>query len=341
MSNPIYLSHMFPDYTPPEELETALSQAAIVAADIDMENRSVEVALHSEQYIPQRKLEDCTKEIARLYGLRKLTLNPTFPGSELPKIETEELMQLFVSLDSMARGSLAGAKWQWEGNDLTISLVANGKDALMEQVPKVQTILRERFAVPVTIAIEAGKVLEGQALFEATETLRDEALKNHIVGGGASQSAPQSKSAPEGDVFYGKPFKGKSVPMKEVSMDMGTVIIEGRVFNIDHKELKKRNAWVVKFDVTDNTNSVRISKFMEANEAKPILENVKMGSVLRIQGRLMEDRFDNEMVLKPYSMMPGSLPKRQDTAVGMKRVELHLHTTMSNMDALTPTDAAI
>ena len=135
MSNPVYLSHMFPDYTPPEELETALSQAAIVAADIDMENRSVEVVLHSEQYIPQRKLESCAREIAQTYGLRKLTLNPTFPGSELTKIETEELMQLFVSFDSMARGSLAGAKWQWEGSDLTIALVANGRDALMEHVP--------------------------------------------------------------------------------------------------------------------------------------------------------------------------------------------------------------
>ena len=80
---------------------------------------------------------------------------------------------------------------------------------------------------------------------------------------------------------------------------------------------------------------------MEANEAKPILENVAVGAVLRVQGRLIEDRFENEMVLKPYAMQPGSMPKRQDKAVGGKRVELHLHTTMSNMDALTPTDAAI
>lgn len=52
--------------------------------------------------------------------------------------------------------------------------------------------------------------------------------------------------------------------------------MEGKVFAVDHKELKKRNAYVVKFDMTDNTNSVRVSRFMEAGEAKPILENVQV-----------------------------------------------------------------
>ena len=160
----------------------------------------------------------------------------------------------------------------------------------------------------------------------------------------ASLACPEKreeKAQVQSEAFYGKPFRGNAVPMKDLTMDMGTVIVEGRVFNVEHKELKKRNAYVVKFDMTDNTNSVRISRFMEANEAKPILENVAVGAVLRVQGRLIEDRFENEMVLKPYAMQPGSMPKRQDKAVGGKRVELHLHTTMSNMDALTPTDAAI
>ena len=332
---------MFPDYEPPEALHAALSQAAIAAADISAEDRSVHVVVHSEYYIPQRLMDQAAKEIAALYGLRRMELTATHPASELTKIESEELMNLFVQRDSMARGSLAGAKWDWEGEHLTVRLVANGKDALMEQVPSVQQVLRERFAVPVTISIETGAALEGKALFDAMETMRGQMMKNLPAASAAKREEKAAASAAPSETFYGKPFKGTAVPMKDLSMDMGTVIVEGKVFAIDHKELKKRNAYVVKFDMTDNTNSVRISKFMEANEAKPILENVNIGSVLRVQGKLIEDRFENEMVLKPYAMQPGSLPKRKDTAEGMKRVELHLHTTMSNMDALTPTDAAI
>ena len=57
MEEQIFFLNMFPDYEPPEELYAALSQAAIAAADIDPETRSVHVALHSERYIPQRLLE--------------------------------------------------------------------------------------------------------------------------------------------------------------------------------------------------------------------------------------------------------------------------------------------
>ena len=317
-----------------------LSQAAIAAADISAEERSVHVVLHSESYIPQRLLDQAAKEISGLYGLRRMNLTATHPASELQKIEPEELRDLFVMHDSMARGSLAGAKWEWSGESLTIRLAANGKAALMEHVPAVQQNLRERFAAPVTIAIETGNELEGKALLDAMQTLREETIRK-MPAAMACPEKREEKAQVQSEAFYGKPFRGNAVPMKELTMDMGTVIVEGRVFNVEHKELKKRNAYVVKFDMTDNTNSVRISRFMEANEAKPILENVAVGAVLRVQGRLIEDRFENEMVLKPYAMQPGSMPKRQDKAVGGKRVELHLHTTMSNMDALTPTDAAI
>ena len=317
-----------------------LSQAAIAAADISAEERSVHVVLHSESYIPQRLLDQTAKEISGLYGLRRMNLTATHPASELQKIEPEELRDLFVMHDSMARGSLAGAKWEWSGESLTIRLAANGKAALMEHVPAVQQNLRERFAAPVTIAIETGNELEGKALLDAMQTLREETIRK-MPAAVAAQEKREEKPQTQSEAFYGKPFRGNAVPMKDLTMDMGTVIVEGRVFNVEHKELKKRNAYVVKFDMTDNTNSVRISRFMEANEAKPILENVAVGAVLRVQGRLIEDRFENEMVLKPYAMQPGSMPKRQDKAVGGKRVELHLHTTMSNMDALTPTDAAI
>ena len=331
---------MFPDYEPPEELIAALSQAAIVAADIDPETRTVSVALYAENYIPQRLLDQAAKDLTSLYGLRKLDLTATHPASELQKVEPLELMQLFVSRNSMTRGSLAGAKWEWEGNTLSVKLLANGKQLLEELLPQVQTALQERFATPVQIRIEAGKALEGQELFDAMASMRNSLMASIPAPGAVS--AKQEKAAPQAsEAFFGKPFKGAAVPMKELNLDMGSVMVEGRVFAVEHKELKKRNAWVISFDMTDNTGSVRINRFMEAGEAKPILENVKVGSVLKVQGKLELNRYDNEMVLKPFSMMPGSMPKRKDTAEGMKRIELHLHTSMSNMDALTSTKAAI
>ena len=342
MNKPVYFLNMFPDYEPPEELHAALSQAVIVTAYINSEERDIYVKLQSDHYIPRRLLDQAQGDLCGLYGLRELNLDAVHPADQLHNIETEELLQLFVCRNSMTRGSLAGAKWEWEGKELTIQLVANGQRTLEELVPDVQRILSAQFSTDVTIHIRAGKVLEGQALFDAMESMRGSLMNKMPTPLAPTPKAKEEPKVGQPETFYGKPCKAAPIPMEQVTMDMGTIVVEGRVFNVDHKELKKRNAWVVKFDITDETYSMRVSRFLEASEAKPIIENVKPGSVLWVQGKLIEDRFENEMVLKPFAIGPGKpKPKRQDTAEGMKRVELHLHTSMSNMDALTSTKAAI
>ncbi len=338
MSEQIQFLNMFSEYQPSEELCSALSQAALVAADIDPETRRVCVAINSPNYIPKRYLTQVSEGISSVYGLRALEITATHPADQLFAIEPEELMSMFVDLNSMTRGSLAGANWHWEEQTLLIDLKANGKAELEECVPTVRRMLSERFGTEVSIEIHAGQCLDGAALFDAMEKMRGSIIEQlpKVVPAVKKEQASQDTGA-----IYGRPFKGNAVCMQELNLDMGGVIVEGRVFNVEHKELKKRNAWVINFDMTDNTGSVRINRFMENSEAKPILEAINVGSVIRVQGRLMINQFDNEMVLRPNAIMPGSMPSRQDTTDGMKRVELHLHTIMSNMDALTNTKAAI
>jgi len=338
MKEKTYFLNMFSDYEPPEPLQSALSQAAISSADVDPGTRSIYVVLQQDTYIPQRYLDQAARDIGGIYGLKSAELTAVHPSSELHKIEPEELMQLFVRQNSMTRGLLAGVNWQWEDHNLTIQLAVNGKKTLEECLPGVRHALRQRFGVDVTVNIETGSSLEGKALFEAMEKLRAERIAECPA---AAPAQKKEGAAATSNTIYGKPFKGTPVSMDTIELNMGNIIVEGKVFAVDHKELPKRNAVVIKFDMTDNTSSVRVSRFMEKKEAEPILQNVSVGTVVKVMGKLMIDNYTNEMVLKPNAIMPGTMPKRKDTAVGEKRVELHLHTSMSNMDALTSTKAAI
>ena len=341
MKENIPFLNMFTLYEPPGKTAKLLAQAAIRAAQIDPDRRWVGVELDCGAYVPLRVIKQVCKGVCQVYGLHDMEILRRFPAEQLGSMEPGELEELFVEENSMNKGSLAGAVYTWEGTKLHIQLKANGRKMLEEAIPAVRRKLRDLCDAQVEIAVEAGKDLEGQALFDAMEALRTEMINTM-----PKVCIPEKKMAPSAapqssEFFYGKPFKGAVTPMKDVNLDMGYVTIEGKVFAVEHKELKKRNAWVINFDMTDNTNSVRINKFMEAGEAKPILDNVKVGAVLKVNGKLMINQFDNEMVLKPTGMTFGSMPKRQDTAPKGKRVELHLHTTMSNMDALTPTGAAV
>ena len=344
MENTTLFLNMFPDFAPPEKLAPTLSQAAIVAGEIDPVKRGVSLVLHTENYIPQWELDGVAQAVAGLYGLESLHLQAVHPASQLTKIHPRELMELFVREDSLSRAALAGAGWCWEGNTLHIQLRANGKKALEACVPGVCRSLGERFAAQAQVEIHCGENLEGAQLYAAMEQMRQNMMESiPQPGGGKTPEKPQSQpqQTQQSQTIYGKPFQGKPIPMSEVDLNQGFVIVEGKVFHVEHKELKKNNAWVINFDMTDYTGSVRVNRYMDNNEAKPILEAIREGSVIQVKGKPTENRYDNEMVLKPFGIMPGSMPKRQDTATEGKRVELHLHTTMSNMDALTNTAEAV
>ena len=342
MNEKVQFWNMFALYQPPEQEAALFAQAAVRAAQIDPVKRTVMVEMEAPGYIPERIIQSVSRQIEEHYGLERLEIYQYFPESELAKLESGELTSMFVAEDSICRGTLAGAKYEWEGTDLTIRLRANGKDTLEACIPAVRQRLNAMFATQVSVSVVSGKDLQGQALYDAMEKIRSEAVIHQAKPVSVEKkTAPAASAGGSTDAIYGKPFRATPVPMKDIKLDMGIVTVEGKVFSVEHRELKKRNAWVVNFDMTDDTNSIRINRFMEANEAKPILEQVSVGTVLKVQGKLVINQFDNEMVLKPYAIMAGHMEKRRDTAEGMKRVELHLHTTMSNMDALTPTAAAV
>ena len=344
--NEVYFPALFPGFEPPEELAGALSRLAIVHAELDREARRIHLDAQAEQYLSEKQLQTLCLAIEKAYGLQKLELLVRYPESELANMDFRDLAQVFIRAFSPCAAILAGARWEVGEQTLTIHLKANGKDTILQHAKKAEQFIRERFGVTRQITAEAHSNLEGKALFEETARIRAEALKNApaiTASAAAPVKAPAGSSiyqAPTGNLFFGRPFSGKPVRMEELNLDMFRVIIEGKVFAVQHRELKKRGAWVVCFDMTDYTSSVRVNQFMEAAKAKPIIDTVQPGMWLRVQGKMSFDRYDNEMVLQPNAMEKIEAPKRRDT-YPEKRVELHLHTTMSSMDALTDTAAAV
>lgn len=199
--------------------------------------------------------------------------------------------------------------------------------------------VEEKEPVPVPPKEEQRESEGADDPFARTEAIRRAALEK------LKQQAPAPKgkksAAPSGKLIFGKhPVKKQPIPMNTLELDMGTVVVEGDVFYVEHRELKKRGAWVVSFDITDYTSSIRVSKFFPGDEGKPIVDGVKKGQHLIVQGRLNLNRFDNDMVLEPIAITLEEKVPKMDRAE-KKRVELHLHTRMSAMDALTDTKAVV
>ena len=153
----------------------------------------------------------------------------------------------------------------------------------------------------------------------------------------------RDKSAPvkgAGEVLLGKEFKGKPTPIAELNLKMGAAIVEGRIFKFECFETRRPGVWRLSFNITDERSSVSVRRSLGDKEAKQLAAALSDGAYLRIQGRL-ELSFDGrELQLNPQNILRAQHASRQDNAPE-KRVELHLHTQMSTMDALTDVGSVV
>jgi len=175
----------------------------------------------------------------------------------------------------------------------------------------------------------------GNDAFQRTEERRRKALE--AIGPVAVSHPSQGKKNGEGTVLFGRPAKKHpKVFIDEIQEDSGLITIEGDVFCTEHIELKKRQAWMLRFDISDQHGAIRVAKYVQDGDnqaGKRLAEAITEGMHLIVQGRLSPYMGEDQM--EPVAIVVGKKTVRQDLAKGRKRIELHLHTQMSQMDATT------
>ncbi len=156
----------------------------------------------------------------------------------------------------------------------------------------------------------------------------------------AGASHPQPGGAPQGDVLFGRAIKMHPIPMNTLTLESGRVCVEGDVVAVTSRTLAKRGSAVLCFDLTDRTNSIRISRFLRSEDDQSVIDRIAEGDHLIVQGEIIYSKYDDDMVLDPRNIMKGKRYVRPDNAKE-KRVELHMHTRFSAMDALTKPEAIV
>ena len=196
-------------------------------------------------------------------------------------------------------------------------------------------------------AIPAEKhTLEGRIAAEyglSAVVIRSEGVSVPAASGG---KAPKKSASPErsahaaGKTLFGKIPKTAPVPMNTLSAESGSVVVRGEVFSVENRDIAKTKAWVLGFGITDNLGSVKVSKYFKPGEELGALRDIKPGMYLTVSGSMSYNRFDDDIVLEPRGVALEAKPVRTDSA-SEKRVELHLHTCFSTLDALTGPTAAV
>ena len=161
---------------------------------------------------------------------------------------------------------------------------------------------------------------------------------------GGFGNAPMKRSD-NPDVFYGRDFDDESITIDQIVGEIGEVCIRGKVMSLDTRELRNGEKTIVSFSVTDFTDSIKAKVFLKNEQVKEFCEfvNPKAGSFIKLKGVVSHDRFENELGISSIIGMKkiGNFTSSRVDNAPKKRVELHCHTKMSDMDGVSDASALL
>ncbi len=145
------------------------------------------------------------------------------------------------------------------------------------------------------------------------------------------------KKSDNPDVFYGRDFEDtESLPIAKIQGEIGDVVIRGKITSTDEREIRGEKT-ILFLTITDFTDSLVVKLFTKNEELADLKSKLKVGSFIKLKGIAMLDKFDHELTVASITgikKIPDFTTKRMDHSV-KKRVELHCHTKMSDMDGVS------
>ena len=183
--------------------------------------------------------------------------------------------------------------------------------------------------------------VEGTAAVPETrekKTLKKTDGRSEKKGRNMTSYVKTGRSAQKEDpnLFYGRNFDDPSIPISDIMEGIDEVTVTGQVLKYEVRELRNDRKIVI-FDLTDFTDTISVKLFPKEEQLNALSENVKEGTFLTVKARAGVDKFDNELVLGyAYGIKKASDFRESRTdEEPEKRVELHCHTKMSDMDGVS------
>lgn len=267
-----------------------------------------------------------------------------------PEEVAQEYWSMFLEWVQREAASINGwmtkAKIDVQGRVLTLTLLDSFG---LEMARKknigswIQTYFTNYFGVDfqVKYALSESRDEAYEQFMKQIEEEEREVTVNLLTAVEPEAQAPE-EAAGELKLMIGYEIRDPAVPLQDIQDEEKKVVIQGTVFGLDVKELKNGST-LFTFNVTDFSDSIMVKAFAKTKEDIKIYSLIKNGTWLKLRGRVEYDRFMQipELVMIPNDVNEIAAPPDRKDDAEEKRVEFHLHTTMSTMDGITPVDEYI
>lgn len=332
-------SDFFSNYINSDTL-AIIGNGEISSFSVSRAKRTLTIGLYLDAFVDYKIISSAEKDIAMAMELNKTVIKPKFPKNEFDTSLIERVLDYVKKDNSVVNGFFDDAEADIEDNILSVFLKKGGKEVLESQKidRAISAIIYELFNVDIDVSLMEVQAFDiEKAVKEAVEEkrheeeLRKEEIERNIV------------HEPWGDLplykdtikkIYGRNISEMPKPIKEVAADDGYITIWGDVLKTEERETRRGNSKIFNFDVTDYSSSISVKMFDDKKVIDPIVEKLNDNKTLVISGGYQFDTYSNQFVLRPNAIAAVQKIEKMDEEEE-KRIELHLHTSLSEMDAIS------
>ena len=312
------------------------------------EDRLLLITAEFPRFVGYRKVKKAAHQIRVNLGIDDVVIHERYA----PELLTEECIPDFTAalrdLKAASNGFLEGAPATFDGQNLVYH-PTSGVDILqqIEAAPCLERYIAETFGVRVTVSFEGDS---GTVSVDSPEYIKMQNAAVDPINFTAAEDLAEKKPQREypdlplsyhrANAIYGNKIKTKPKPICEIDPMDGNVVVWGDVFNVDVRETRDGTRNIIVFNVTDYTGSYTVKIFELKENCKDIVGALKDGVTVVVRGHVAQDNFIHDNVIMARAVMTADKLAEKDEEPE-KRVELHMHTSMSAMDGITSAEKLV
>ena len=354
---------VFPALKLNDNLQAMFEEVYVTRVSSNMSHDKLRVYIESSRLIEKSAIFTVRDEIIRnlrmgkrigIEIVEKYHLSQQYTVENLLDAYKESIVMELGVRSPIVSTMFKKAPIRWDGNKMIIDLEANIISESRMKILKdtVERIFANRFEMPIEVVIDKKRFETNRFAKQNARRLQNEVevLLNRDNGPKAKkeekkEEAPKpvvirkASRSDNPEVVYGRDFKFESdTNLCDVFEGTGECTVKGQIMTMDERETKT-GKFIVTLEITDFTDSIAVKMFLaDGNVLKDFKQKVKKGSFVRIKGVALYDTWDKQVEISRVdgmkSISPFATEKRKDTAVD-KRIELHCHTKMSDMDGVS------
>ena len=308
-------------------------------AKLDVVEEKVLCVSLEDTVLAHQKEEEIYHILEKIFNERcnlSIQIEMEFHEKEASKYRKNADIKMQNEVENVIRLSSFGAKRQMEGEYMETN-EAGASEVPWETGNSAVKSAKETAEKKLKKAAVAKK--ESPAAAEKKPAKQEErgGFKKNFGGKRDFRDRGSYKKSDNPDVIYGRDFEEEAIRIEQIMGEMGEVVIRGQILSMDERPIRGEKT-ILMFSITDFTDTIMVKMFCKNEYLNEIKDGgVAKGAFLKIKGVTTIDRFDSELTIGSVigiKKIPSFVSTRMDTSP-VKRVELHCHTKMSDMDGVS------